>query len=473
MPIQTQNAFLPQEYVDFYNRQSKRNPFLYPPQSQVIEQVEEWNDRDFLVLGNTLSDMTGEPVKIPLYDEHSTRRRIGMFVVGPPGTGKSIFVKDCAYQIHFNLKEPMSVFCDPQMEFQDASEMLPQITQQHINAFGDKKFKPQKLPVRTYIPKYCFNEYNNFNPPPKSMLKAKQICINMSDLKLSDIFTLMQVPKEDKDVSANNLRNAVEELWDTVFTKRYPDPKTRNVQSLLECLDSMNPKGESAKDDENYLHIRTYETLRFRIRRLTNKNVLGDNNINFWQDIREGYVPVLSNKGSESPYFDSTYATAVAQPVYNACTQSTSESKAMWYIGDEIQRLGFNGSTFAKFLDFNLLRFNRKTIQNVIVATQAIKPTTGATSEMANMEVDPSIIKDCTHLIIFKLRSEEDIEFLGNHNGLDIPPAELKDEIKSLNFNPATWESEALCVSETGIQRFYKLPPLLGHRFEPTKKKKM
>ena len=434
-----------------------------PPQ-----QVAQWDIGSSLILGNTSYGMDGEWVVIPTRDTHGHRMRVSIFIVAPAGRGKTKLLKNLITQIRM-LTEYIAVFCDPRMEMMDAATKLPA----HSEYFP-VGFKPAKLPIKTYIPKYCLPKETGFDSDPDGIMaldykmrEAVPFCVSMGSLGYGDMITLLKYTRPEDEKSARKLW----QLW-KMFTSRFPNPENRTMAMFLNMLTSdvpirsrsMSRSGTGAVELGG-IHMDTISKIYDDVNTLGDTDVIGFQNTNMIMDIQNGMIPVLSNMDSEYPHFDSAYASVVANQIYRERQRlvrgDTTIMKPVWYVADELQRIGFKGSSFAYFCHHKVLRQGRVALQNFIGATQTIVP---ASTDVDREEIDRNIPMNCDYIICFKLDSINDIDFIASCKHLNKSERAI---LEDLHFDKERWISEAVLLSpDRPPQTFYPLPPLAGHKFE-------
>jgi hypothetical protein len=462
-------AFQPEldpRYIEYMAAQSQRNPRLYNYTTSK-QAVKEWNVGHELLLGYTDQDMQGEPITISTYDNFGTRKRITIFIVAPAGSGKTKLIKNLMVQIKMMHDAPL-ILCDPRLEQMDARN--PPLRDQHFPV----GFVPRGLDIKTYVPEYCYADYNDeYNPATPKMKAAHKFNISMADITIDDMLTLMQVQKDDKAPTVNFV-NALEDAWD-IFIKRVPDKSQRTIAQFIQCVEALEPKSGQMKTE---VHPDTYKKLYRSTVRLAKKKIIGTNTIDITADIRAGAIPVISNKDSMSSYFDSAYASVVTHPVYRLrqnVTQSYVKSDykipPVWYIIDEAQRVAFTGSCFANFLVNSIIRNGRTSLQHVVCATQMILPPPNMPTEVSHMEIDPRIPAKCEYIICFKLDSQQDIEYIIDCMNI-IDKDDFRAMVRELVYDPNKWLAQAILIKRSGVfgseaVPFFPLPAVLaGHRFE-------
>lgn len=416
-----------------------------------------------LILGNTAPDYSGRDVSIPLYNEEGKRERITIFIVAPPGKGKTKLLKTIMYQLHYNIGDGCIVLCDPRMEQMDARNLPPPPHTANMPTW----YVPRSMPTKTYIPYYCVNQKSKYMFQDKKIKQAIKFKFNIGDMELGDMYTLLELHNED-DETQKKARWALEKAW-TSFDRRYPESADKTIDKLLDCINNL-PVRDTSKNQRGFASVTTL-TLEHLVDLLKTRNVLGSlasKGINPVQDILNGEIPVISNMDSLSASYDSTYAAATAKKAYDERRKierdafSLLRHKPIWYLGDELQNVAFTGSEYARFIISLIARSGRVSLHNFIGVTQMIVPPTGTSQRGLKEEVDRGIPNQCENIISFKLNSPEDIAYICGIKQLD--DDSIFRRIKSDKYS---WVSQAVLFNENNKpQLFYPLPLMAGHRFE-------
>lgn len=441
--LSQETVLLPKKFWVDYPSERMKYSEIWKRNLPNLDRYKTIEAKNRIIIGNSQMDYEGEDVFIPKLNMRNKNMRTSIFIIAPPGLGKTILIKNIMVQAYL-LGEGLAVVCDPKMDFESAKQQ---------NAYS--KYIPENLgqvalPIKTYIGKYVTKRFSNL---PDDVRRRMIFNFKLNDLEEDDMENLMGIDEDKTNYQNINSQLTFKAAWAKMVKNLGKEYSNRTFKDFEVSLKGLS---DISKDDSGATHLFTKRKLLGRMQSLISQDIFGDNGINPIGDINKGYIPVFSTKYSRSTIYDTVYASVFMKKIYDAKVEGRIK-KPLWLIKDEYQKLASSDSASFKTSE-KILREGRSFLVNVVVSTQ--------TFSSGQQKIPNEILSLFDHIILSRLQSKQDLNIICDSRQIE-PNRSRRRILEKLHVDRENQIFEWAWINKEGeIKTFFPYHPMTGHSWE-------